>query len=190
MAKTPFEDSDLSEQQNRFCEEYLKDLNASKAAMRAGYSEHTSAEQGSRLLTIVKVQMKVQELMEARSKRTKIGADRILKELFHIATVDISAAYDDNGHLLPVKKIPRAIRRAIAAIKVFDEFEGFGRDRVKVGEVREVKFNDKIRALELLGKHLKLFTDKVEHSGADGAPMVLITLPDNGRDQKKDDEEK
>lgn len=158
----------LTDNQERFCQEYLKDLNATQAAIRAGYSEklYSAEVQGCRLLSNIKVKARINELMDARQKRTEITSDVVLQEILLLAKTDLSRAYDDNGKLLPIKEIPEDIRRAIAGVKVFEEFEGFGKDRVKIGEVRELKLWDKPRALELLGKHLKLFTEKIEHSGS------------------------
>lgn len=155
----------LSPMQELFCREYIKDLNGKQAAIRAGYSEKTAESQASRLLTKPQVAVFLQSLMDERSKRTDITADRILRRLDSIGDVDIGRAYDEKGNLLPIHEIPEEVRRCISGIKVFEEFDGFGKERVKIGEVREVKFWDKIKANELLGRHLKLFTDKIEHSG-------------------------
>ena len=163
----------LGPKQARFVEEYLKDLNATQAAERAGYSAKTAASQGGRLLHNVEVSKAIEDGCAARAKRTGITADVILGELLRLARVDIREAYDATGHLLPIKQIPEDVARAISGIKVLDEFEGSGDERVKIGEVREVKFHDKTRSLELLGKHLKLFTDKVEYGG-----IIKIELVD------------
>lgn len=155
----------LSARQQLFVAEYLKDLNACQAAIRAGYSARTAETAGPRLLRNVQVQSAVAEAQRRRLDRVEVKADEVLRELLRIATADLSEAYDEAGNLKPIHEIPKDVRRAIAGIKVFEEFDGFGKDRVKVGEVREVKFWDKPRSLELLGKHLKLFTDVVEHQG-------------------------
>ncbi|HTL13079.1 MAG TPA: terminase small subunit [Bdellovibrionota bacterium] len=148
-----------------FCQEYLVDKNATKAAERAGYSKNSAQEQGSRLLSDAMVRARVDELLANQEKRTQITADRVLKELARVAFMDLSGAYNDAGGLLAVKDMPEDVRRAIAGVKIYDEFDGVGREREKIGETTEIKTIDKVRALELLGKHLKLFTDKLEHSG-------------------------
>lgn len=165
--------SALTPKQQRFVEEYLKDLNATQAAIRAGYSEKTAQEQGSQNLSKLIIANAIQARMDKRSARTEITSDLILKELLLIARADISQAYDEKGNLKPMHDIPEDVRRAMSAVKVFEEFEGFGKDRTKIGDVREVKFWDKPKALELLGRHLKLFTDKVEHSGSIGWERIL-----------------
>lgn len=161
----------LSPKQQRFCEEYLVDLNATQAAIRAGYSKKTAQEQSSRLLSNVIVAGCIQQLQVAQSKRTKITADAILAELHALATVDISLAYDDSGFLRPLKEIPENVRRAILNLEAAEIFAGDGDARSVIGHLKKVRFHDKTKALELLGKHLKLFTEKHEHTGKDGAPI-------------------
>lgn len=164
----------LTDKQECFCQEYLKDLNATQAATRAGYSEKTANEQGARLLANVSVAARINELMKSRSKRAEVTSDDILHELKKLAFVDISKAYNENGDLLSVHEMPEDIRKAIAGIDVFTEVQYFDKgqtdengDKVKevIGKTKKLKMNDKLKALELLGKHLKLFTEKVEHSG-------------------------
>lgn len=155
----------LTDKQELFCQEYLKDLNASAAARRAGYSEKSSDKIACQLMEKTRVSERISELLDQRSKRTEITSDQVLRELLLIAKADLSQAYDEKGNLKPIHEIPEGTRRAIAGVKVFEEFEGYGKERVKIGVTRELKFWDKNRSLELLGKHLKLFTDKIEHSG-------------------------
>lgn len=182
--------SKLTPKQEAFVKEYLIDLNGTAAAKRAGYtgSDNVLANTAHNLLRNPKVAAVIQEAMDKRSERTEITADVVLKELLLIARADLSQAYADNGKLLPIKQIPEDVRRAIAGIKVFEEFEGMGKDRIQIGEVREVKFWDKPKALELLGRHLKLFTDKIEHGGKEGGPIVILTMPANGSEAKPEDD--
>lgn len=179
----------LTPKQSRFCEEYLIDLNLTQAALRSGYgkTEGSAAVAGHQLLRNPKVQERINQLKEEQSKRTGITADRVLQELGRIAFLDLSSAYDDKGNLKILGDMDENTRRAITGIKVFEEFEGTGRERTKIGEVREVKTADKVRALELIGKHLKLFTEKHEHSGPDGKPIEhknLSDLPDDQLDAR------
>lgn len=158
----------LSPKQERFPEEFVVDLNKTEAAKRSGYKESSAHYAGSDAMRVPEIRKRVQELMDARSARTEITADKVLLGLFDIADLDIGDAYDDSGRLLNVKDMPKNVRKAISSIKVYEEYEGFGPDRIKVGEVREVKFHPKIPAYELCGKHLKLFADKLEVSFTNG----------------------
>lgn len=112
---------ELTDKQARFCEEYLIDLNATQAAIRAGYSEKTANEQGARLLANVSVQEKIAELKAERAKRTEITQDSVIQEL-------------------------AAVARA---------------------EVKGVRAVDKLKALELLGKHLGMFVERYEVNAAE-----------------------
>ncbi len=148
-----------------FVKEYLVDLNATKAALRAGYSDGnaaSAARTGTRLLAIPEVKEWVQEAMDKRAAEVGFTAKTILEKLLELATLDLSGAYDENGKLLHPKKMPPEIRRAIAGIEVFEEFQGQGQNREYIGDTVKVRFWDKVKSLELLGKHLKLFTDVVD----------------------------
>lgn len=155
----------LTPKEERFCQEYVTDLNGTQAATRAGYSERSAAVTASRLLIKANVVQKIQVLMDERSKRTAINADTILRELLRLATVDVTEAFDDMGQLKPISEIPEDVRRAIAGLEVHELFDGQGDQKSVIGLAKKVKFWDKPKALELLAKHLKLLTDKVEHSG-------------------------
>lgn len=172
----------MNARQKLFVQEYLKDLNQGQAAARAGYKGKNIDQVASRLMQKPHIKAAIDEAMAARAKRTEITVDRVLKELARVGFVDIAKAYDTRGNLLPVAEMPASVRRAVSSIKVFEEFEGFGEDRVKVGEVRELKIFDKIKALELIGKHLGMFIER--HGDPDGKPLApsVIILPSNGRE--------
>ena len=174
--------SELNEKQARFVEEYLVDLNATQAAIRAGYSRRTAAEQGYDLLRKPQISEAVQAGQVRLSKATGVSAQVILGELLRIARVDIGEAFDENGALKPLKEIPEDVRRAISGMEVDELFDGTGRERLRIGETRKVKFWDKTRALELLAKHLGLLKDRVELTGKDGGPVTVENLsPDEAR---------
>ncbi len=164
----------LKAKQEVFCQEYLKDLNATQAVIRAGYASANAHVTGPKMLANVGIAARIQELMNKRAKKVEVTSDFVLMELLKLAKADLSKAYDEKGNLLPIHEIPEETRKAIAGIKVFEEFEGFGKERVKVGEVRELKFWDKTKSLELLGKHLGMFKDKIEHSGEiEGVKLIF-----------------
>ena len=163
----------LTDKQKLFVHEYLVDLNATQAAIRAGYSEETSGSIGHENLKKPEIRDAIQLKMDERSRSVEITAEMVLETIYKIANVDIGDAYDEKGNLLPIKDIPEDVRKCISSIKVFEEFVGFGKDRIHTGDVREVRFWDKTKSLELLGRHLKLFTDKVQHSGDKENPITV-----------------
>lgn len=172
----------LTPKQSKFIVEYLVDLNASAAARRAGYASKSADVEGARLLVNAGIKAEIDAALKRRAERVEVKADDILRELLRLAMVDLGGAYDELGNLKPVHEMPLDVRRAISGIKVFEEYVGHGQDRVKVGEVREVKFWDKKGALELLGKHLALWVERVDHNHTGTINVVdPYALPTKGR---------
>lgn len=142
----------LTAKQQRFCDEYLIDLNATQAAIRAGYSAKTADQQGSRMLTNVKVQQEIAEKMAERSKRTGINQDRVLQEIAKLALVNIDDVVDlETGRVR--ETATKEDLACIQSIKI---------KPTEFGTEREIKFYDKKGSLELVGKHLGMFKDKAE----------------------------
>ena len=146
----------MTKKQKRFVEEYLIDLNATQAAIRAGYSPDTAKSIGSENLTKPDIQARIAKAMAERSKRTGVNADRVVTELAKIAFVNASDVIDADTATLKPDVAPEDTA-AIQSVKI----KTFGED----GLEREIKMADKLKALELLGKHLGMFKDKVELSG-------------------------
>lgn len=146
----------LTDKQQRFVDEYLIDLNATQAAIRAGYSVKTANEQGAQNLAKLSIQTEISRKMAERSRRTGVNQDRVVMELAKIAfvnatdvieiedaTVKDGATADDTAAIQSVK------------VKVIPTKEGEGVER-------EIRLNDKLKALELLGKHLGMWNDKLD----------------------------
>ena len=146
----------MTKKQKRFIEEYLIDLNATQAAIRAGYSPDTAKSIGSENLTKPDIQARIAKAMAERSRRTGVNADRVVMELAKIAFVNAGDVIDAETATLKTDAA-RDDTAAIQSVKV----KTFGED----GLEREIKMADKLKALELLGKHLGMFKDKVELSG-------------------------
>jgi phage terminase small subunit len=176
----------LTPKQALFVREYLIDLNATQAAIRAGYSVDTAQQIGSENLSKPVIQESIQSAMEERSKRTEITADRVLREIATIAFIDIRDAFGDDGQLLPIKEMPEDIARAIGGI----DHSVMGSKGEEIGLTSKIKLIDKKGALELAGKHLKLFTDRVESSGVNGGPIEhkwSVEIIDTMKDAKPTD---
>jgi phage terminase small subunit len=143
----------LTDKQRRFVDEYLIDLNATQAAIRAGYSAKTADQQGSRMLANVKVKQAVAEKQAQRSKRTGVNQDRVVLELAKVAFAKMTDIVDSNGKIKEDAS-PDDLA-CIESIKYKESDNEYG------GSVeREVKIASKLKALELLGKHLGMWSDK------------------------------
>lgn len=163
----------LTDRQEMFCLEYIVDLNATKAAIRAGYSERSARQEASRLMTNDDISSRIQELMDERAKKVEVTSAHVLSELLKLAMVDIAGAYDENGNLKQIHDIPEEVRKAIAGVETYYERVGTDEDgNPDLCTVKKVKFWDKPKSLELLGKHLKLFTEKHEVTGKDGKDLM------------------
>ncbi|MGX8702062.1 terminase small subunit [Caproiciproducens sp.] len=162
----------MTNKQKRFCEEYLVDLNATQAAIRAGYSPESAASIGSENMQKPDIRARIDKAIAVQSKRTGINADRVVRELARIA-------------LLNPKNVINFEDATILANASDDDLAAVASVRVKIiptadgeGIEREIKLYDKGKALEQLGRHLGMFTDKVEHSGAidTGSPALESIL--------------
>ena len=146
---------ELSEQRQRFVNEYLVDLNGTQAAIRAGYSVKTANEQASRLLANVSIQQAISEKMAERSKRTGVNQDRVVLELAKIAFVKMTDIVDNQGRIRT-----SATDDDLSCIESM-KYKKSDSDTGSMVE-REVKISPKLKALELLGKHLGMWNDKLD----------------------------
>lgn len=152
----------MTDKQKIFCDEYLIDLNATKAYLRAYptcKNEDYARKAGSRLMTKEDINSYINERLEARKNRTEITQDMVLKELSKIAFLDIRKMYNENGGLKNIQDVDDDTAGAIISLESSEEFEGYGDDREQSGWCRKVKMSDKAKALELLGKHLGMFKE-------------------------------
>lgn len=154
----------LTEKQRQFVEEYLIDLNATQAAIRAGYSVKTAQEQGYQLLQKTSVQQAIAKLMAERSKRTGVNQDRVVLELAKIALVKITDVVDSQAKIKDT-----ATEDDLACIESIRYKET--KNDTGLSVEREVKIASKLKALELLGKHLGMWNDKMDVNIA--APIVI-----------------
>ena len=145
----------LSPLRQRFIEEYLKDLNASQAAIRAGYSEKTAGQSASRLLKDVKIQAEIAKAQRRAAKRNEVSLDRIIEEYRRLAFADTTdAIYIRNGRVYVHDTESLTVEQKAAISEIRQTKDGIA-----------VKFHSKTAALEALGKHLGMFVERTETSG-------------------------
>lgn len=170
----------MTDAQKRFCDEYLIDLNATRA-YKVAYprckKDETANAASSRMLRNVKVQEYISEKQKEIEERTEITQDKVIKELANIAFFNIKNIYNNNGTLKAIKDIDEETIRAISSVKVLQKAGAMkisidmeGKDNeVPIEHIQEqtieFKTNDKVKALELLGKHLGMFKEKVTIDG-------------------------
>ena len=160
----------MTKKQKRFVEEYLIDLNATQAAIRAGYKAKNgqrASEIGHELLQKTQVSAAISEAIAERSKRTGINADRVLLELARIAFVNADDVINAKDATLK-EDASRDDLAAIQSVKV----KSFGEDGVE----REIKLADKLKALDMLGRHLAMRNDKLQLSGMEEEKSKLDSL--------------
>jgi phage terminase small subunit len=146
----------LTPKQKRFVDEYLIDLNASQAAIRAGFSPKTSRFIGYRLLTVPKIKEALRVAQEDLSRRTEVTQERVIAELAIIALSNIGDVVSWGPEGVSVKSNDELSPEILASIADVSKSGG------KEGGMVRVRLYDKLKALELLGKHLGLFEEKIE----------------------------
>ncbi|WEK42966.1 MAG: terminase small subunit [Candidatus Sphingomonas colombiensis] len=160
----------MTPKQQRFVEEYLVDLNATQAAIRAGYSADTAYSIGNENLSKPEIAEAITAAKAERSKQTGIDAAWLLTRLADEADADLSDLYDEAGALKPVKDWPLIWRKGlVGGVKAIEERDENGDI---IGMIREVKLSDRVKRLELIGKHIDVqaFREQVAQTGT----MALV----------------
>lgn len=155
----------LTPKQNAFVQEYLVDLNATQAAIRAGYKSKTARQIAAQNLSKLNIQTAIEEGMKEREKRTEVTQDMVIQQLAKIAFLDI-------------KDVVTWAEGQGIKIRDSDEVDGTVLTEVSEtlsegGWTKKVKMSDRMRAIEMLGRHLGMFKDRVEHTGKDGGPIEV-----------------
>ena len=146
----------MTPKQEAFVREYLIDLNATKAAERAGYSIRTAEKIGSENLKKPDIAFALSEAMKARSERTQINADWVLTRLAQETMADLADLYDEVGGLKPIHDWPLIWRTGlVAGIETTQERDGTDVDgKPEYATVRKVKLADRTKLLEMIGRHV------------------------------------
>lgn len=165
----------LNPRQARFVEEYLVDLNATQAAMRAGYAPGSAPVAGARLIKNAKVQEAITAGMAARSRRTEVTADRVLREMARIGFSDLRRCFGPEGQLLRPEQWGDEAAPAIASVKVTTRPSGEvdENDNPIIEQVHELKLWDKPGALRDMAKHLGMFVDQHRYVDGDGKDVKM-----------------
>ena len=171
--------ADLTPKQQMFVKEYLIDLNATQAAIRAGYSEKTAMQIGEQNLRKLDIAAAIELEMQKREQRTEITQDSVLKELAKIGFFDIRKLLDEHGNPIPLHMLDDQTAAAISGLDILEQWDGSGDDRVFVGFVKKYKIADKRAALVDIGKHLGMFIERKEV----GSPGDFEKLNDNELEQ-------
>lgn len=153
----------LTDKQEQFCREYLIDLNATKAAIRAGYSEKTAQAQSSRLLLNVMVQNRIAELKCERNEQVNVDAAYVLQRLHEIDQMDVLDILEDDGRLKPIRQWPKVWRTTLHGLDIstiITNYDDVNQETI----LKKIKWPDKVRNLELLGKHVDVqaFKERIE----------------------------
>lgn len=168
----------LTPKQKMFVAEYLIDLNATQAAIRAGYSGKTAGSIGNEYLQKPEIKAAIKKAMDERAQRTEITADKVFKEMAHLA-------FDDIGNYLTFKTVKTEVARdketgdpiigyrTVVEVRDSADIDTRGIAEVSTGKdgVFRFKMYCKDAALVQVGKHLGLFKDIHEHTGSGGGPI-------------------
>ncbi len=158
----------LTDKQELFCQEYLVDLNATQAAIRAGYSEQTANEQGCQNLAKLNVQERVAELKQQRSEKVEITSDQVLRELKNWWEYDATQFMELT--LSEVKKLPEDVRRLVTGFKTREDSKG--------NKTYELSFVSKEKTIEMINRHIGFY--EKDNKQRDGG-VTIVQLPGNER---------
>ncbi|NUW71408.1 terminase small subunit [Vibrio mediterranei] len=167
----------LNPKQQAFVAEYLIDLNASAAGVRAGYSASYARRVCSTWVgdfdncaeKHIHIWHKVQQAKQNRVERTEIDSDYVLKRLVEIDEMDVLDILSDDGGLKPISEWPKTWRQFIGGFEIAELWEGRGDDKEQLGLLKKIKWPDKVKNLELIGKHVAVgaFANRIEISPAE-----------------------
>lgn len=175
----------LTDKENRFVIEYLRDYNGLQAAIRAGYSEATAGQIAYELLHRERVRNKIDEHEKDLATRFLVSRERLMKELSIAGYADMADYVDvEDGQvsIKDFKDLPPQITRAIKKIETNKTVRIIRDNKGKpTGEEVEhvttkLELHDGLKAKELMGKEVGMFKDRVEHTGADGQPLIPTSI--------------
>ncbi|EAV5172869.1 terminase small subunit [Salmonella enterica] len=158
----------LTAMQEAYAQEYTKcPENQTQAAINAGFSPNAAAVKASVMMRDERIQKRIAELMEERNKRLRVSADYVLLRLVEIDQMDVIDILNDDMSIKPVSEWPKVWRQYLTGFELADMFEGRGDEKELVGILKKIKWPDKVKNLELIGKHVDVnaFKERLEVSG-------------------------
>lgn len=167
----------LTDQQKLFVLEYLKDLNATKAAIRAGYSPKCAPSRGSKLMSQPEVRAEIQKAMDKRARKLELTTERVLEEIAAIAFANPADLIGEDGELKPLHGISADTWRALGVSEI-------GPEGIKLRQ------QDKLKALDMAAKHLRLYGDDDADKGVTliiknyAGAKATATAADHGREEE------
>lgn len=179
--KTDHRRVQLTDKQRRFILEYIKDRNGTQAAIRAGYSRKGADVIASNLLGNIRISSEIDKIVGKHLEDLNLDNQVVLKRVNNIADLDPGRMFDAKGNFLDIPDLPEDVRKCISGFDFVTLYEGDGDQRHAFGQLRKIRFADRLKANELLGKHLKLWTDKVEHGLDEEARRVVAGKLDFSR---------
>lgn len=187
MSRPPKSEEDnaiLSDRQKLFVVEYLKDQNATQAAIRAGYNVSGAQQQASRLMLNVVVRQQIDAALAAMRAKVEeeagIKLADVVRKIGQLAFFDIRTITGPNGELMPPSEWPDDAAAAVGGLDILEEFEGSGQDRRMIGHTKKVKLLDRTKSLDMLMKHLGGY-EKDNTQGAEALGREMRTLGDSER---------
>lgn len=169
----------LTAMQEAYCQSYIKTPeNQSQAAIDAGFSPNTAAVKASVMMRDERIQKRIAELMEERNKRNRVSADYVLMRLVEIDQMDVLDILNDDGGMKPIAEWPKVWRTSLSAMDIATIKTTQASLQKENGEadlsvedvehiLKKVKWPDKVKNLELIGKHVDVntFKERLEVSG-------------------------
>lgn len=171
----------MTPKQQRFCDEYLVDLNATQAAIRSGYSEDTAKVIGCENLTKPYIKSYISERQKQLQEKTHITQEMVLAEYAKLAFFDIRKIFDDDGRLKPIQDIDDQTAGAITAIESYEEVSQVDEETFKQGINRKIKVSDKRAALDSICRVLG-FNAPEKHEVTVPKRVIVVPAEDAGKE--------
>jgi len=169
----------LTDKREMFCREYLIDLNATQAAIRAGYSDKTANRIAAQLLSKFDIQNRIAELKAQRNNEVGINSAYVLRRLVEIDQMDVLDILTESGDLKPIRDWPLCWRTTLSGLDI----QAISGEEGTAALIKKIKWPDKSKNLELLGKHIDVnaFKENIDHKSSDGSmtpkPTTIQLLP-------------